>query len=163
MWFFRYSPAVTKGLIRLRIFLTCLLEMPLGLLTSYFRSPKGSQKIFLGSSLAVITFWWGGFIDHKGKGVGVGNRENRWPVNIFWSNWNLVFPGKPTKRGLSCQNRIHILSQCSYMCDASRISPCCHHKAYTSLLNTVNSLLPDTSLLKKTPVFRPCHFSVILL
>ena len=69
-----------------------------------------------------------------------------------------------TKRGLSCQHGIHILSQCSYMYDASsRISACYHHKAYTSLLNTVNSLLPDTSILRQTPGVRPCRFSVILL
>ena len=34
-----------------------LLEMGLGLLTFYFRSPKGSQKIFLGSGLLNVTDW----------------------------------------------------------------------------------------------------------
>ena len=39
------------SLIKLRIFFNGPLEMRLGLLTFYFRRPKGSQKIFLWSSL----------------------------------------------------------------------------------------------------------------
>ena len=39
------------SLIKLRIFFNGLLEMRLGLLTFYFRRPKGSKKIFLCSSL----------------------------------------------------------------------------------------------------------------
>ena len=55
--FFSYLPAVImKGLIKLLIFfLIGLLEMWLGILTFYFRSPKGSQKIFLAGSLAGLT------------------------------------------------------------------------------------------------------------
>ena len=46
------SVPVVARLIKLLICLNGLLEMWIGLQTSYFRSLKGSQKIFLGRNLA---------------------------------------------------------------------------------------------------------------
>lgn len=46
------SVPVVARLIKLLICLNGLLEMWIGLQTSYFRNLKGSQKIFLGRNLA---------------------------------------------------------------------------------------------------------------
>ena len=165
MRFFCYLPAVTKGLIRLLIFLKCLLEMRLGLLTLYFRSPKGSQKFFQAAALQSQPFNGGDLLTTRAREQGLGIEKidglsTSFGATEIWFSQEMQI-AFTTKRGLSCQHHIHNLS-CSYMYDASQ-SACQHHKAYTSLLKPVNYLLPDTSILKKTPVFRPCRFSVILL
>ena len=44
------------SLIKLRIFFNGLLEMRLGLLTFYFRRPKGSQKFSYAAALIMVQY-----------------------------------------------------------------------------------------------------------
>ena len=54
MRFFRYSPAITKGLIKLLMFFNWA-PRNVAWAPNYFRRPKGSHEIFSGSSLAPST------------------------------------------------------------------------------------------------------------